>query len=197
MEEAKQLDRDFWNTRWQNQETGWDIGYASPALTEFAANFPNKNAAVLIPGCGNAYEAEMLLEKGFRDITLVDIAPIAVAQLQKKFEGRPEIKVICSDFFQHLGHYDLMLEQTFFCALPPNYRKEYVAKAAQLIKPGGELVGLLFDIDFAKAGPPFGGHEGAYRELFAPYFTIATMERCKNSIPPRAGSELFIRLLRK
>jgi len=196
MDQDNQLDQNFWNTRWENKETGWDIGYASPALSEFAASYPNKNAAVLIPGCGNAYEAEMLLAKGFRDITLVDIAPIAVARLQQKFEDKPEIKVICSDFFQHKGQYDLMLEQTFFCALPPSYRKKYVAQATQLIKPGGQLVGLLFDIDFAKAGPPFGGHEAEYRELFAPNFTIATMEACHNSIPPRAGSELFIQLLR-
>ncbi|MCS7037470.1 MAG: SAM-dependent methyltransferase, partial [Saprospiraceae bacterium] len=53
------------------------------------------------------------------------------------------------------------------------------------------LAGVLFDRDF-EGGPPFGGHAEEYRALFEPLFRIHTLEPCYNSIPPRAGAEVFI-----
>jgi hypothetical protein len=102
--------------------------------------------------------------------------------------------VLCEDFFQHEGKYDLLIEQTFFCAIPPIRRKEYVQKAASLLKPNGKIIGVLFDKIFEQPGPPFGGSADEYRSLFDPSFIIHTMDRCYNSIPPRSGSELFIHL---
>ncbi|MFN6038632.1 MAG: methyltransferase domain-containing protein, partial [Bacteroidota bacterium] len=113
------IDQKYWNERWEKSETGWDVGYASPAITEYLKQYSNKNAAILIPGCGNAYEAAFLVENGFTDITLIDIAPKAVEMLKKNFTNNPQVKIICEDFFLHEGKYDLIVEQTFFCAIPP------------------------------------------------------------------------------
>jgi len=55
----------------------------------------------------------------------------------------------------------------------------------------------LFGIEFEKQGPPFGGSAEEYKELFEPYFRLDRMEPCYNSIAPRNGSELFIKLERK
>jgi SAM-dependent methyltransferase len=195
--EVEKLSQAFWNERWQSGLTGWDVGYASPTIAEFMRQYPDKNAAILIAGCGNAYEAEFLVAQGFTNITLVDIAPEAVARLQMKFDDAAQVKVICADFFTHQGHYDLMLEQTFFCAIPPARRGEYVQHAASLLNDQGKLAGLLFDTDFGREGPPFGGSEAEYQALFAPCFTTKVMAPCYNSIPPRAGSELFIHLIKK
>ncbi|MBS1628761.1 MAG: methyltransferase domain-containing protein [Bacteroidetes bacterium] len=187
----------FWEDRWQSENTGWDIGYPSPPIAQYVSQYPNKDAAVLVAGCGNAHEAEYLLEQGFQNITLIDIAPTAVKRLQEKFSSSSAIKVVCADFFEHLGQYDLMIEQTFFCAIPPQRRADYARHAASLLRQKGKLIGLLFDIVFEKEGPPFGGSAAEYRSLFEPYFEIITMEACYNSIPPRAGSELFIQFSKK
>lgn len=191
------LDQDFWNQRWENQQTGWDIGYASTPIVTFMNEYPNKDARILIPGCGNAHEAAYLLENGFTNLTVIDIAPMAVDQLKDKFKDKPEISVILGDFFDHQGEYDLMLEQTFFCALEPKLRSEYVKKSNSLLAEGGEIVGVLFGVEFEKSGPPFGGTKEEYRPLFTPYFEIEKMEPCYNSIGPRMGTELFIKLERK
>lgn len=108
------LDQNYWDERWQKNETGWDIGQASPAIVEYMKQYPNKNANILIPGCGNAYEAEFLIASGFTNITLIDIAPKAVEALKAKFTDKAQVKVLCEDFFQHKGNYDLIIEQTFF-----------------------------------------------------------------------------------
>ncbi|MBS1489019.1 MAG: methyltransferase domain-containing protein [Bacteroidetes bacterium] len=191
------LDQSFWNTRWQNHETGWDIGHASPAITQYMAQEPDKNSAILIPGCGNAYEAEYLVKNGFTNITLIDIAPQAVELLKNKFVNAPQVKILCGDFFQHQGHYDLIIEQTFFCAFHPHRRNEYAEKVASLLTKQGRIIGLLFNTTFEKQGPPFGGSVSEYQSIFEPYFDIKTMSLCYNSIAPRAGSEVFIHFIKK
>lgn len=188
--------KEYWDDRWENQQTGWDIGYPSPALTHFVDQYPHKDAAILIPGCGNAYEAEYIIDKGFSNLHLIDISESAVQRINKKFAHK-KISVHYGDFFEHRGNYDLILEQTFFCALPPGLRENYAKKMQQLLNPAGTLAGVLFHVEFEKAGPPFGGHVTEYQKLFDPYFHIHKMEPCYNSIGPRDGHEVFIHLIKK
>ncbi|HQW94431.1 MAG: methyltransferase domain-containing protein [Saprospiraceae bacterium] len=197
VEHTNELNADFWNHRWKSGLTGWDIGYASPPLVEYMSQYEDKSVSILIPGCGNSYEAENLLSKGFDDITLIDISEELTNRLRERFKKAPQIKVIYEDFFNHVGQYDLILEQTFFCAQILERREEYVRHIASLLKRGGRLVGVLFNVDFGKEGPPFGGDENEYRKLFSGLFDIRVMSPCYNSIPPRAGSELFVVMVKK
>ncbi|MGN5954462.1 methyltransferase domain-containing protein [Sphingobacterium lactis] len=195
--EKQQLNQAYWNERWENRQMGWDIGYASTPIVEFMNGYENKDAAILIPGCGNAYEANYLLDQGFTNITLIDIAPKLVEDVRKRMEGKANIKVLLGDFFDHEGSYDLILEQTFFCAIDPTLRPAYISKTASLLKEDGLLAGVLFNIHFQRPGPPFGGHEEEYRPAFEKSFELQIMEPSSNSIPERKGSELFIKLKKK
>lgn len=190
------LDARFWNEKWEEMNTGWDIGYVSPPIENYLQTLTNKESKILIPGCGNAYEAEFLLQKGFENITIIDIAPKAVDILKEKFKKTP-VKVLCEDFFQHQEKYDLVIEQTFFCAISPEKRKAYVQKMKDVLETKGQIVGLLFNTIFEKQGPPFGGNIAEYKTLFQDDFSIKTMETCYNSIAPRAGKEVFIQLIKK
>lgn len=191
------INKEYWNKRWETKETGWDIGYASPAITKFIDGIMDKNTAILIPGCGNAYEAEYLLQHGFTNITLIDISPLAVEQLKQKFNGQSSITILCEDFFEHKGNYDLILEQTFFSAIPPSKRNEYVLQMNQLLNKNGAIVGVLFDKHFHQPFPPYGGTREEYVQLFENIFSIKKIEACYNSIEPRKGSEVFIHLIKK
>ncbi len=57
-----------------------------------------------------------------------------------------------------------------------------------LLKPGGKLVGVLFNRAF-EGGPPFGGNMDEYQDLFEPTFTLQTLASCYNSIKPRMGQK--------
>lgn len=190
------LDKAYWNRRWERGETGWNIGYASPAIVEYMAQLTDKNIAVLIPGCGNAYEAEKLVELGFTNITIMDIAPALANKLKQKFSANTAIKVVCDNFFEHNAKYDVIIEQTFFCALLPSLRSQYAVKCAELLNANGKIVGVLFNKAFEQEGPPFGGCKEEYRTYFTPYFTIKKMELCYNSIAPRINTELFFNLIK-
>ncbi|PJJ07278.1 thiopurine S-methyltransferase [Flavobacterium sp. 1] len=181
----------FWDNQYQNNTTGWDLGTISPPIKSYIDILKDKNIRILIPGCGNSYEAEYLLEQGFTNITVIDIAPTLVENLKIKFKNNHNINILLGDFFEHQGEYDLIIEQTFFCALPTEMRKKYVSKMHQLLAEEGKIAGLLFNRTFENV-PPFGGSQEEYEMLFKNNFDFLKMEVCLNSVAPRAGSELWI-----
>lgn len=187
---------EFWNNRYLQKQTGWDIGYASPALCELLDEQKNKKIAILIPGCGNAHEAIYAKKQGFSNISLLDFSEEVCTNFLKANNSFQKEEVICADFFAHKGKYDLILEQTFFCAIDPMRRQEYASKMHSLLNPNGLLCGLLFDSEFP-AGPPFGGSKEEYISYFKPFFQIEKMEICQNSIPARKDRELLIQLRKK
>jgi SAM-dependent methyltransferase len=192
-----ELDEAYWSNRYKNNTAAWDTGTITPPLKEYFEQLTNKDSSILIPGCGNSYEAGYLLEKGFTNITLIDISTTLCTNLEQKFEKylSAQLRVICTDFFDHSGAYDLVIEQTFFCALAPGWRNKYVQCIHRLLKPGGKLVGLFFNRAF-EGGPPFGGNEAEYRQLFQQFFEKIEMESCYNSIEPRKNAELFVKLVK-
>lgn len=192
-----QLDQSFWNSQYLAQTTGWDLGVVSPPLKFYIDQLTDKDLRILIPGCGNSYEAAYLLEKGFNQVTVIDIAPEPVAKLRKQFGSDSRIRILEADFFTHQGEYDLVLEQTFFCALDPVMRPAYVKRMKELLVTGGRLVGVLFNREFDKQGPPFGGSAQEYNGLFEADFRVHTFEICYNSFSKRADTELFINLRKK
>ena len=100
-------------------------------------------------------------------------------------------QIIQTDFFELEDSYDIILEQTFFCALSPTLRADYVKKMHDLLKPNGKIIGLLFDFPLTEVGPPFGGSLDEYKTLFSSLFEIKVLEKAYNSIKPRLGRELF------
>jgi methyl halide transferase len=191
------FDSEYWTERWNAGQTGWDIGHASTPLTAYIDTLTDQELRILIPGGGNGYEAEHLWKKGFRNVHLLDFAAPALDHFAARNPDFPAEQLHCTDFFTHEGTYDLVLEQTFYCALDPSLRDAYVAHMHSLLAPGGILAGVLFDFPLTEEGPPFGGSESEYRARFASGFEVLRLARCTNSIPPRAGRELFIELRRK
>lgn len=183
---------EYWNNQYKANSTGWDLGQVSPPIKEYIDQISNKDLSILIPGCGNSYEAAYLLESGFTNVNIIDISSMLVGQLNKKFNSNPNINIIHGDFFQHQGEYDLIIEQTFFCAIEPSLRKKYVSKMNELLIKNGRIAGLLFDREFEKQGPPFGGNKSEYINLFEKAFAIKHLSPCYNSYPKRKDTELFI-----
>ena len=191
------LNKNFWDLRYQNNEIGWDIGYISTPLKKYIDQLTDKNIKILIPGGGNSYEAEYLHNLDFKNVFVLDISPTALTNLKNRVPDFPKNHLINIDFFKLNNSFDLILEQTFFCALTPKIRDNYVLKMNQLLRPNGKLVGLLFNIPLNKDRPPFGGTKKEYLSYFKTYFKIEIMELSYNSISERTNNELFIKLIKK
>ncbi len=185
------MSKQFWESRWQSKQIGWDLGKVSPPLKAYFDQLEDKNLKILIPGCGNAYEAEYLHKNAFSNVFIVEISEKAIKSFMTRYPEFPKSQIIQEDFFALQGTYDLIVEQTFFCAINPKLRRKYVQKMNDLLSSGGKLIGVLFNREF-EGGPPFGGSSNDYKALFSDYFNIITMADCHNSVSPRQGSELFI-----
>ncbi len=190
------LSKDYWNNCYETEQTRWDLKTISPPLKAYIDQLTDKNLRILMPGCGSGREARYLAEQGFQYVTMIDIAPLAVEIMKKNLADYQQVKVIEGDFFAHIGEYDLILEQTFFCAIDPTFRPKYVQKMTELLRPSGTLAGLLFKVQFPNS-PPFGGSKEEYKNLFSEKFNIKILEACYNSVKPRMGSELFFKFCLK
>jgi thiopurine S-methyltransferase len=194
-EALTKLDSNYWNNRYLENTTGWDIGYANPVLLDYVRTHP-KNSRILFPGAGSAYEVEELWKEGYSNVHALDMAPEIKSRFLARNPEFPESQYLLGNFFDVQPHFDVIIEQTFFCALDPSLRPNYVQQMHHLMNRNGKLAGLLFNFDKAE-GPPFGGSKEEYMGLFKPNFEIMYMEVCENSIPPRQGNEFFFEMTAK
>lgn len=191
------LDEKYWSDRYVNDQTQWDIGYPSDPIKAYVDRLDNKSLRILIPGGGNAYEAEYLHQQGFENVYVLDISTVPLNAFAKRCPTFPEKNLINANFFEISQKFDLIIEQTFFCSLNPSDRPAYVSKTHELLNNQGRLVGVLFNDRLFDNHPPYGGFREDYKPLFEPYFKFNTFETCYNSIKPRQGRELFINLSKK
>lgn len=187
----------YWTDRYLTNQTQWDTGSITSPLKSYFDQLQDKDVKILIPGAGNGYEAEYLFHQNFRHVYLADISSIPLGNFKQRCPLFPDFQLIHADFFTLNMQFDLIIEQTFFCALHPSQRPDYARQMYHLLRPGGKLVGLLFDDPLNSDHPPYGGNREEYLKYFLPYFTVKYFDPCYNSIPPRAGRELFISLIKK
>src|SRR5688572_17594646 len=119
------FDESYWEARWQKGATGWDIGHASPAITSYFDLILDKEARILFPGCGSAWEGEYLHKQGFKNISLLDISALARQSFLSRVPSFNPDHYETGDFFSFKGSFDYVVEQTFFCAIDPNLRSLY------------------------------------------------------------------------
>lgn len=191
------LNSNYWQNRYQSNETGWDAGRITTPLKEYFDQIEDRRIRILIPGCGNSYEFEYLLNNGFTNVFVLDYAKTPLENIKNRIPYCKDEQLIFADFFEHQEQYDLIIEQTFFCALYPELRTKYVTKMHSLLSEKGKLAGLLFQFPLTEVGPPFGGSKEEYIKLFSGTFEIKTLETAHNSIKPRQGNELFFIFTKK
>ena len=191
---------DDWQRHYDTDDLRWDLGEVAPPferLWEERNIFPCK---AIIPGCGRGHEAVFLAERGFQ-ITAVDYTRGAVSLLDgalaaKNLPG----EVLHLNFFEldakYNNSFDLMLEHTFFCAINPDMRQEYVTTAGRILKSGALLIGLFYETG-GKDGPPFNTGKRDIEECFSEKFEIEILNKTIHSAERRQGKEWLAILKRK
>jgi methyl halide transferase len=187
-------DSHYWSDRWSKGETGWDAGKATSPLVRFIDGLSNRELRVLVPGAGSGWEVEYLWRRGFREVQALDVVAQAWDVFHERVPDFPRQQWHTADFFNLEGSFDLIIEQTFFCALDPALRSNYATHMHRLLRPNGRLCGLFFEFPLTQEGPPFGGDRHAYTDLFSDCFNIDVMESCTDSIAPRMGRELWVEM---
>ncbi len=176
----------FWGERFTQGYTPWDLGGVPAEFQVFAAAMAP--CPVLVPGCGNGWEAAWLFERGW-PVTAIDFAPEAVASARRLL-GPAGAVVREADFFAFAPEpaCRLIYERAFLCALPPALRVPYGERVAQLLPPGGLLAGYFY-IGDNRGGPPFAMPQAELDALLAPAFERIDDRASAAPLPVFAGKE--------
>lgn len=180
----------FWEHLYRDDEAGWEIGRAAPPLADWFAVHPPTGLRALVVGCGRGHEARMLAGHGAR-VTAIDLATRAIAAARAATPDDVTIDFRVHDLFEPLaGTFDVVVEHTCFCAIDPARRDEYVDRVADLLAPGGSLVGLFYDHG-RPGGPPHTTDAAELRRRFTRRLTIAGLATATGSVLARGGQELL------
>jgi SAM-dependent methyltransferase len=174
---------DFWTVRYAAGKTPWDFGGVPLALNSFLerTSVPCK---ILIPGCGTGYEVQAFHAAGY-DVSAIDFSPAAVEQA-KRVLGVLAERIILGDFFTYdfgQRRFDLIYERTFLCSMTPSRWPEYVNRVAELLSPGGRLIGVFLYGQRSSSGPPYPLADNDAERLFKKHFKQVRSEVMTNSLP--------------
>ncbi len=200
MTENTGYSRDDWQKHYEEDDLRWDLGEPAPPFVRWSGEQPQPPGRAVVPGCGQGHEVILLAAQGW-EVTAVDFAPGAILRLSKRLAAEGHSACLLNqDFFtldpSHDGRYDLLLEQTFFCAIRPDERPLYVDTASRLLKTGGQLVGLFYETGEA-GGPPFNTSRRDILDHFSGRFEIGVLEKTPHSAQQRQGKEWFARMVKK
>ena len=195
----KEYSREDWQGHYESDDLGWDLGQVAPPFVKLWEEEKLHACKALVPGCGRGHEVIFLAENGF-EVTAIDFSKGAVAYLERTLEERSlSGRVLHQDFFcldnSHDGIYDLVLEQTFFCAIAPRQRQDYVRNVTRILKPGGMLVGLFYNTD-KEGGPPYNTTREDIAVNFAKNFKILELDKTTLSAEQRKDKE-WLGILKK
>ena len=183
---------DVWQDRYLVKDTPWDKGEASPGLVDFLGSRELTPGSVCVPGCGLGHDARASAARGFRALG-VDIASAAaeLSATRARSEGNVA-EFVCGDFLgdDPPAQFDWVFEHTFFCAIQPAQRTDYVRAVLRWLKPAGHYLAVNYLIPDVE-GPPFGTCRAELLERFSPYFLLRE-EWAPRSYPNRANLELML-----
>jgi len=158
-----------WESRYRDGTTGWERHGLNPAFLAWRDGGTLAPCRILVPGGGRSMEPLALAEAGF-DVTVVDVAPSAVAVQRARFERlHIRARVEQADLFAWSPGepFEAVYDQTCLCALSPPMWPEYELRLHAWLRPGGRLFILFMQSD-RPDGPPFNCDLAAMRRLFGP-----------------------------
>ena len=179
---AQSDDPTNWRNLWQTNGQFWEMNKVPPATERLLASglVPRGLGRGLVPGCGSGHDAFAL--SAIMEKTLgMDIVPEAIdrsrllASEKGILETKLELRV--GDFFALSSEmFDVILDHTFLCALPPSKRQDWASKMTELVRPGGVLITYMFPLAEHESGPPFALSEKTYIDLLRSDFVIVYSE---------------------
>lgn len=195
-----------WNDRYAEGSTGWDLGEAPPVVRRVSQDVVEARRSqdsatpprVLVPGCGRGHDAIGWAQAG-ATATGLDFAPLALEAARRLSEraGLP-VSWVLGDVFDLpdalAGTFDVVWEQTCFCAIDPGQRRAYAESMTRALAPGGVLLGLFWRHG-REGGPPFNVTPEDVQTAFEGLMTLESVEEVPDSVPSRQP-EFLARLRR-
>ncbi|TGK42419.1 thiopurine S-methyltransferase [Leptospira andrefontaineae] len=167
------MERDFWLSRWKENNIPFHESEANPLLLKYFKELSiPKDSRIFIPLCGKTLDIAWFLSKGYR-VAGAELAEMAIQQLFQELGVEPKISeegkltlysangidIFVGDIFdlskEVLGPVDAVYDRAAFVALPQETRIRYSSHLTQITNDAPQLL-ITFEYDQTKmAGPPF------------------------------------------
>ena len=185
----------YWESVYDTEgNPGWNLQEPAAALKEMLPRLKLPKSRILVLGCGEGHDAAFFAEAG-HVVTAVDFSKRAIEIGKKKYGRFTNLKFIQADIFtldsSWNRSFDLIVEHTCFCAIPPERRADLVQLWCRLLHEQGQLMGVFFAM-LKRAGPPYGSSELEIKSALKKNFQTLVWQRWQKSIPRRATRELFV-----
>jgi hypothetical protein len=132
---------------------GWSEREPATSLRLITEHGPGVSASVIDVGAGLSSLVDRLLERGFTDVTVLDVSAVALGQLAERLgDGAGPVAYVHADVlaWEPERHYDVWHDRAVFHFLTADDdRHQYVVTTSKAVRAGGWLVLATF----AKDGP--------------------------------------------
>ncbi|MBC7464849.1 MAG: methyltransferase domain-containing protein [Bdellovibrio sp.] len=173
---------------------GWDLAAPSPIIVDMLPRLKLPKSRILVLGCGEGHDAAIFAEAG-HVVTAVDFSKEGLRRGKEKYGHLPNLFFHELDIFNipiEWNHsFDLVVEHTCFCAIPPDQRTEMVRLWRRMLHEQGQLLSIFFVME-KRSGPPFGITEWEVRKHLEKHFHFLFWSRWRQSVERRQGRELFV-----
>jgi len=180
-----------WEQLYQEGDTNWDKGEPSPGLVDWLAEHgANGSGSTLVPGCGFGHDVQAWAHAGYEAVGY-DVAPAAVKGARERIpENLDKATFRLGDFLEDkpFATFDFVFEHTFFCAIDPTRRDDYVEAVHRWLKPGGQLLAVHYFLPKKADGPPFGVDREEILTRFSPRLELIS-DWTPRSYPNRTDLE--------
>jgi SAM-dependent methyltransferase len=196
--------REFWDARFQGEDTPWDRGEPNPQLGAWLRSGLLRPCRILVPGCGAGHELAVLAKAGF-EVTGMDYSPLALERARKNLEAAgASATLVEADAlaWQPERPFDAIYEQTCLCALYPDQWRAYADQVFGWLTTDGMLYALFMQLlrpgaaEGSIIGPPYHCDINAMRALFPAKRWIWPRPPYPRTTHPRGLAELAVLLQR-
>jgi thiopurine S-methyltransferase len=188
---GRDMEQDFWQARWDQNQIGFHEAAAHRFLVQFANQLVSPAATagshprVLVPLCGKSLDLIWLRNRGF-DVTGIEFVRLAAESffaeqsLTARVKSTPEFECFESpglaiwvgDFFAlataQPPAFEAIYDRAALVAIKPEDRARYAATLLGSLAPGGRVLLITFVYEQAEMqGPPFSVTEQTVTDLFA------------------------------
>jgi thiopurine S-methyltransferase len=167
------MDANFWQQRWEKNETAWHESKANPLLVKYFHELSlAKDRRVFVPLCGKTLDIGWLLSHGYR-VAGAELSQLAIEQLFMDLGLQPDISAVgevqqwsakhidifVGDIFalsrKLLGPVDAVYDRAALVALPEQMRPRYSAHLTEVTNRAPQLL-VCYEYDQrVMDGPPF------------------------------------------
>lgn len=173
---------------------GWNLNEPAEGFKDMLPRLKLPKSRILVLGCGEGHDAALFAQAG-HVVTAVDFSKEGIERGKQKYAHLSNLTFVESNIFDIPQDwnftYDLVVEHTCYCSLPPDQRNELVRLYRRMLHDEGQLLGIFFAME-KRSGPPYGGTEWELRKRTESGFHYLFWGRLRNSLPRRQGRELFV-----